>query len=54
VAVNQSIDLIQRLIKQGVETKIMMIIDDTHHFCMYKNQLDVDKAIADFLFEKLK
>lgn len=54
VAVNQSTDLIQRLIKQGVETKTMMIIDDTHHFCKYKNQLNVDQAIADFLGKYLK
>jgi len=54
VAVNQSTDLIQRLIKQGVETNTMMIIDDTHHFCMFKNQLAVDKAVADFLIEHLK
>ncbi len=54
VAINQSTDLIQRLLKQGVEMKTMMIVDDTHHFLIYRNQLNVNKAVAEFLRKYLK
>lgn len=49
VQFSQSTDLVQRLLKKGVHTETMVIVDDTHHFMRFRNQLKVNKAIADFL-----
>lgn len=54
VQFSQSTDLVQRLKEKGVYTETMVIVDDTHHFMMHKNQLKVNKAIADFLNRFLK
>ena len=53
VRFSQSTDLVQRLNKQGVETKTMVIVDDTHHFLKHSNSLKVNKATAAFLTQKL-
>ena len=49
VQFSQSTDLVQRLNEKGVYNETMVIVDDTHHFMLYKNQLKVNKAAADFL-----
>ncbi len=49
VQFSQSTDLVQRLLKKGVHTETLVIVDDTHHFMRFGNQLKVNKAIADFL-----
>ncbi len=54
VAFSQSTDLVQRLIEKGVPMETMVIVDDTHHFMMFANQLRVNKAAADFLERHLK
>lgn len=53
VRFSQSTDLVQRLKKQGVETKTVVIVDDTHHFLKHSNSLKVNKATAAFLIQKL-
>ena len=54
VAFSQSTDLVQRLLKKGVEMETLVIVDDTHHFMLYRNQHQVNQAAADFLIRKLK
>ncbi len=54
VRFSQSTDLVQRLRKQNVPMETLVIPDDTHHFMMYRNQMKVNKAAADFLEKKLK
>ncbi len=49
VQFSQSTDLVQRLNEKGVFNETLVIVDDTHHFMMYANQLKVNKAAADFL-----
>ncbi len=49
VQFSQSTDLVQRLNEKGVYNESLVIVDDTHHFMLYKNQLKVNKAAADFL-----
>ncbi|MDG2342668.1 MAG: prolyl oligopeptidase family serine peptidase [Cytophagales bacterium] len=45
----QSTDLVQRLRDKKVYMETMVIVDDTHHFMMFDNQMKVNKATADFL-----
>ena len=45
----QSTDLVQRLRKKKVYMETMVIVDDTHHFMMFENQMKVNKSTADFL-----
>ena len=45
----QSTDLVQRLRSKDVYMETMVIVDDTHHFMMFENQMKVNKATADFL-----
>ena len=45
----QSTDLVQRLRNTNVYMETMVIVDDTHHFMMFDNQMKVNKATADFL-----
>jgi len=54
VQFSQSTDLVQRLKEKGVYYETKVIVDDTHHFLMFRNQLSVNKAIADFLIRFLK
>ncbi len=54
VQFSQSTDLVQRLRDQGVYLETLAIPDDTHHFMLFKNQLKVNEATADFLKRILK
>ena len=45
----QSTDLVQRLRNTDVYMETMVIVDDTHHFMMFDNQMRVNKSTADFL-----
>jgi len=54
VIFSQSTDLVQRLKEQGVYFETLAIPDDTHHFFLFKNQLGVNKATADFFIRFLK
>ena len=51
---NQSTDLVQRLRKLNAPFETMTIVDDTHHFMIHKNQLDVNQATVEFLMKHLK
>ena len=53
VRFSQTVDLLQRLRAKGVETEELVIVDDTHHFLRYANQLRVNQAIAGYLEKKL-
>jgi dipeptidyl aminopeptidase/acylaminoacyl peptidase len=53
VQFSQSTDLVKRLEKKGVEIETLVIVDDTHHFMMHKNQMTVNKAIAEYFKRKL-
>jgi len=46
---NQSTDLVQRLIKLNAPFETLTIVDDTHHFMLFSNQLKVNEATAGFL-----
>ena len=50
----QSTDLVQRLRKKDVYMETIVIVDDTHHFMMFKNQMKVNKSTADFLIRLSK
>jgi dipeptidyl aminopeptidase/acylaminoacyl peptidase len=54
VIFSQSTDLVQRLREQGVYFETLAIPDDTHHFFLFKNQLRVNKATAEFFIRFLK
>jgi dipeptidyl aminopeptidase/acylaminoacyl peptidase len=54
VKFHQSVDLINRLSKKGVNFETLMIPDETHHWMTYEHMLQVDLATADFLTRKLK
>jgi len=54
VRFSQSTDLVQRLREQGVYLETLAIPNDTHHFLLFKNQLRVNKATADFFDRILK
>lgn len=49
VAFSQSTDLVQRLRKKGVPMETLVIVDDSHHFMLHRNQMKVNQATADFL-----
>ena len=53
VRFSQTVDLLQRLRKQGVEFEEITIPDDTHHFMRHENQKRVNAAIAEYLERKL-
>ena len=50
----QSTDLVQRLRKKDVYMETIVIVDDTHHFMMFDNQMKVNKSTADFLIRLSK
>lgn len=50
---DQTIDLLNRLRKKNVSLETLMIPDDTHHWMLYKHQVQVDQAVADFLEKHL-
>lgn len=49
----QSVDLVRRLQQHGVPHETLVIPDETHHWMLYKNQVRVDQAVADFLEKHL-
>lgn len=53
VSFSQSTDLVQRLLEKGVDIETLVIVDDTHHFMMFANQMKVNKAAAEYLIRKL-
>lgn len=53
VRFNQSTDLVRRLEAAKVPFETLVIVDDTHHFMMHRNQVNVNKAAAEFLERKL-
>lgn len=50
----QTTDLLNRVKQKGVPYEAMMIPDETHHWMLYKNQVRVGQAVADFLEKYLK
>ncbi len=54
VRFNQSVDLINRLEKQGVSYETLMIVDDTHHWMNWNNAVKVYGAVAEYFGRKLK
>ena len=54
VRFGQTVDLIQRLRKQGVEFEEITIPDDTHHWMRFANQMRVNAATAEYFERKLK
>ena len=54
VRVSQTVDLIQRLKRQGVEYEEILIPDDTHHWMWWANLRRVNDAIAEYLERKLQ
>lgn len=51
---SHSVDLVQRLRKKGVDLELKVVVDDSHHFMLYDNQLSVNQATTEFLIRKLK
>jgi len=51
---SQSTDLVQRLSKLNAPFETLSIVDDTHHFMMFSNQLKVNEATVRFLSLFLK
>lgn len=54
VNVDHSTDLVQRLRAKGVPHETLLIVDDSHHWMRYANQLRVNAATVDFLRKHLK
>lgn len=50
---NQSVDLLNRLKKKGVDTETLVIPDDTHHWLRFRNLVSVYEATIDFLKRKV-
>ncbi len=53
VLFNQSVDLVNRLMKRKVSVETMVIVDDTHHWFKFTNTLKVFNATANYLKAKL-
>lgn len=53
VAFDESIDLLNRLQKQGVDVETLVIPDDTHHWFRFHNLVRVYQATIDFLDRKV-
>lgn len=54
VRVGQTVDLVQRLRRQGVEFEEVIIPDDTHHWMRWENLRRVNAVTAEFLERKLR
>ena len=54
VRFSQTVDLVQRVAKQGVSYEELVIPDDTHHFLRHANSLLVDSAATAYLEKKLR
>lgn len=52
VRFNQSVDLVNRLEKQGVPYETLVIVDDTHHWMRFTNAVTVYGSAADFFVRK--
>jgi len=50
---SQSTDLVQRLGKLNAPFETLTVVDDTHHFMLFRNQLKVNEATAAFLKKAL-
>lgn len=53
VSFNQSVDMVNRLLKRKVAIETMVIVDDTHHWFRFSNTLKVFNATANYLKAKL-
>jgi len=53
VSFNQSVDLVNRLLKRKIAVETMVIPDDTHHWFRFSNTLKVFNATANYLKAKL-
>ena len=53
VPFSQSIDMVNRLLKKKVPIETMVIVDDTHHWMKFSNNLKVFNATANYLKAKL-
>lgn len=51
---SQSTDVYKRLKQKNIPVESLVIVDDTHHFMKYENQMKVNQAIADFFVKQLK
>ncbi len=49
----QTIDLLNRVKQKGIPYEAIMIPDETHHWMLYRHQVQVDQAVADFLEKHL-
>ncbi len=49
----QTTDLLNRIKAKGIPYEAIMIPDETHHWMLYKHQVRVDQAVADFLEKHL-
>ena len=54
VPISESVVLLEKLRKQGVETETMILPDEVHGFLLHSNWLKVYRATVDFLDRKLK
>ena len=54
VGFGHSIDLAQRLERQGVYFESLVIPNDTHHWMLHENLLKISRATVDFFNENLK
>lgn len=54
VEFSQSTDLNKRLEQRGIPVETMVIVDDTHHWMKYDNQMKVNEATAAFFVKYLK
>jgi len=50
---SQSTDLVQRLSKLNAPFETLTVVDDTHHFMLFRNQLRVNEATVEFLKRNL-
>lgn len=54
VRVSQTVDLVQRLRRQGVPFEEILIPDDTHHWMQWENLKRVNAATAEYLERQLR
>jgi dipeptidyl aminopeptidase/acylaminoacyl peptidase len=52
VSFNQSVDMVNRLLKRKVAIETMVIVDDTHHWLKFSNALKVFNATANYFKAK--
>ena len=50
---SQSTDLVERLSKLNAPFETLTVVDDTHHFMLFRNQLKVNEATVEFLKRNL-